>query len=358
MSLEIRQQLARGDFQLEVEACLPARGVTAIFGPSGCGKTTLLRAIAGLEPRVRGRVKLGDETWQDEGHFLPPHRRPLGYVFQHAVLFPHLTVRGNLDFARRRSAGGLGPGFDEVVELAGIGHLLQRATQNLSGGERQRVALARALLTAPRLLLLDEPLAALDRQAKAELMPCLERLHESLSIPVLYVSHAIDEVARLADQLLLLAGGRVEASGPLVEMLTRLDLAPAGSEEALAVIEATVNAIDTDYHLTRLTFAGGGEGRELWLPGDSLPVGRKVRLAVHARDVSLTLQPPTQSSILNIIPVRVDALSPSGPAQVMVRLCAGDVPLLARVTRKSEAALGLHVGQALFAQVKSVSLVE
>lgn len=357
MSLDIRQQLTRGSFQLQVEACLPARGVTAIFGPSGCGKTTLLRAIAGLEPRVCGWIKLGDETWQDADFFLPPHRRPLGYVFQHAVLFPHLSVRGNLDFAWRRRGDGPGPGFDEVVELAGIGHLLPRDTPSLSGGERQRVALARALLTAPRLLLLDEPLAALDRQAKAELMPCLERLHEGLSIPMLYVSHAIDEVARLADQLLLLAAGRAEACGPLSEILTRLDLAPAGNEEALAVIEATVTGLDTDYHLTRLAFAGGGQGRELWLPGDSLPVGRRVRLAVHARDVSLTLQPPRQSSILNIIPVQVDALSPSGPAQVMVRLRADEVLLLARVTRKSEAALGLHVGQTLFAQVKSVSLV-
>jgi len=159
-------------------------------------------------------------------------------------------------------------------------------------------------------------------------------------------------------QAVSLAAGRVGACGPLVEMLTRLDLAPAGSEEALAVIEATVSGIDSEYHLTRLAFAGGGEGRELWLPGDGLTMGRRVRLAVHARDVSLTLQPPRQSSILNIIPVQVDALSSSGPAQVMVRLQADEVPLLARVTRKSEAALGLHVGQALFAQVKSVSLVE
>ena len=358
MSLEFRQQLSRGDFQLQVEACLPARGVTALFGPSGCGKTSLLRALAGLEPRARGRIRLGDEVWQDEGRFLPPHRRPVGYVFQHAVLFPHLDVRGNLDFARRRRGEGQGAGFDEVVELAGIGHLLARDTPTLSGGERQRVALARALLTAPRLLLLDEPLAALDRQARAELMPCLEHLHEALAIPVLYVTHAIDEVARLADQLLLLAAGRVEASGPLAELLTRLDLSPAGSDEALAVIEARVIAVDADYHLTRLAFAGGGEGRELWLPGDTLPVGRAVRLAVHARDVSLALRAPAQSSILNIIPVRVDALAPSGPAQVMVRLRADDVPLLARVTRKSEAALGLHPRQELFAQVKSVSLVE
>ena len=216
------------------------------------------------------------------------------------------------------------------------------------------MALARALLTAPRLLLLDEPLAALDQKARAELMPYLEGLHAQLSIPLLYVTHAIDEVARLADHLLLLNTGRVEACGPLADLLTRLDLSLAENEQALAVIDATVDAIDTDYHLTRLHFSGG----TLWLPGNTLRPGQPVRLAIHARDVSLSLQAAQQSSILNIIPVRVDALSPSGPAQTLVRLLANDVPLLARVTRKSEAALGLQVGQTLFAQVKSVSLVE
>jgi len=353
MSIEVNFQLKRRNFSLEVQTAFPESGITALFGPSGGGKTTLLRCIAGLEPSVRGLMRVGDTVWQDERVFVPPHKRPIGYVFQGAALFPHLSVRGNLNFACLR-ASTQRISFDEAVAFTGIGHLLERRTTNLSGGERQRVALARALLSSPKFLLMDEPLAALDRESKAQLMSYIEQLHETLSIPVLYVSHSIEEVAHLADQMVLLFNGRVQGSGSISEMLTSLSLPLARSDNALSVIEATVVEHDDKYHLTCLRFDGG----EILLPREYLRIGKSVRVAVHARDVSLVWQPSEHTSILNVIPVVVKEVSVLNSAQVLVRLRAANTLLLARITQKSAAALDVVPGREMYAQVKSVSLID
>ena len=354
MSIDIRLKVRRGDFALDAEMNVPLSGVTAVFGPSGCGKTTLLRAIAGLEAGVDGYLRVGDQIWQDQHRFIAPHRRPLGYVFQEASLFPHLSVRRNLDYGYRRiAAADRRVDFAEAVELLGVGPLLDRRPQELSGGERQRVAIARALLVSPRLLLLDEPLSALDLESKAAILPYLERLHRELEIPVLLVSHTTDEVAQLTDYLVLMGAGRVRAVGPIAEMLTRLDLPLASSDNAEAMIEALVVSHDADDHLSYLAFSGG----QFAVPRLDLPLGNSLRLRILARDVSLTLERQTGTSILNIFPVKVAEVRDSGPSQVLVRLWASDACLLARVTRRSARLLDLRQGKGLYAQVKSVAIV-
>ena len=354
MTLEVRYQLSRGEFRLDASFSAPARGITALFGSSGCGKTTLLRAIAGLEKPEAGYLRLGADVWQDAETCLPTHRRPLGYVFQEASLFPHLDVRGNLMYGYNRTPDAARRiSFDQAVALMNLETLLPRYPGNLSGGERQRVAIARALLSSPSLLLMDEPLAALDAARKAELLPFFERLHDELALPVLYVSHAADEVARLADHLVLMEAGRVTASGPVDELLTRLDLPLARDQDAAAVIEATVSGHDETWQLAKLTFAGG----VFSICHSGLEIDQKVRLRILARDVSLTLERQCDTSILNILPASVEKLSEESPAQVMVRLKVGDAKLLARVTRKSAAALELSPGKKVFAQVKSVALL-
>jgi molybdate transport system ATP-binding protein len=333
----------------------PARGVTALFGPSGSGKTTLLRAIAGLERDPVGLCRVGETLWQDGAFFLPTHRRPLGYVFQEASLFGHLSVRGNLEYGLKRvPPDERRVTLDEAAALLGVAPLLDRRPHGLSGGERQRVAIARALLTSPRLLLMDEPLVALDRASKREILPYLERLRDELAMPVLYVSHAPDEVARLADHLVLLDAGRVRVAGPLRALLTRLDLAREQGIEAEAVVEARVADHDPIYHLTYLDFPGG----RFSLARNSLPVGQRVRLRVLARDVSLTLERQTGTSILNIFPALVDGLAEDGPAQILVRLDVAGTPVLARITRKSASVLALAPGRRVYAQVKTVALLD
>jgi molybdate transport system ATP-binding protein len=333
---------------------VPARGVTALFGPSGCGKTTLLRAIAGLERYRGGFLKVGDMNWQQGDCFVPPHRRPLGYVFQEASLFEHLSVRRNLEYGiKRLPRAGRKVSLQQAIELLGIEHLLERKPAHLSGGERQRVAIARALAVSPRLLLMDEPLAALDLNRKQEILPYIESLHKDLDIPVIYVSHSPDEVAHLADHLVLLEAGRVRASGAISNMLTRLDLPLAHGSDAEALVEATVAGHDEAYHLTYLDSAGG----RFTVMRKALPVGSAVRLRVAARDVSLTLEPQSGTSILNIFPATIDELIPEGGAQVTVRLMVGGMPMLARVTRKSASLLDLKAGKPVYAQAKSVALL-
>jgi len=356
--IEARLHLARPRFALDVALALPARGVSALLGVSGCGKTTLLRALAGLE-RAAGRVALDGEVWQDdaERRFVPTHRRPLGYVIQEAALFPHLDVRRNLDYGQRRvRAGARRIALDQAVTLLGIGPLMERRPDTLSGGERQRVAIARALATSPRLLLMDEPLAALDARRKAEVLPYLDRLHDELGIPIVYVSHAIDEVARLADHLVLLDAGRVSAEGALADMLARLDLPVAFGDDAGVVLDGVVGARDERWGLARLDVDAEAC---LWARDHGLPLGRRVRLRVLARDVSLTLAPQTGSSIGNQLRGVVEAIvDEAHPALALVRVRVGSAPLVARLTRRSAHALALAVGTPVWAQVKTVALME
>jgi len=354
MTIEARYRLQRPAFRLEADFSIPARGVTALFGPSGAGKTTLLRAIAGLEQTDSGYLKVGEDTWHDDDRQLATHDRPLGYVFQDANLFPHLSVRRNLRYGYDRiPAHERRISFDNAVAWLGIEGLLDRDPDGLSGGERQRVAIARALLTSPRLLLLDEPVASLDAAGKAEILPYLERLYAELQIPVLYVSHAADEVARLADYMILMDAGRVIASGPIQELLTRFDLPLAMSAEAEAIVEATVAEHDADYALTYVDFSGG----RFSVVHKDLPIGQPVRLRILARDVSLTLERQSNTSILNVFPAVVEELAEDEPARMVVRLRLGDTPILAQITRKSAMTLGIETSQRLFAQIKSVALL-
>jgi molybdate transport system ATP-binding protein len=342
-------------FTLDVSFSAPAVGVTALFGPSGSGKTTLLRCIAGLE-RAAGSLHVNGEVWQDDTQFVTTHKRPMGYVFQEASLFSHLPVRANLEYGYKRIAPSERKvPMEQVVEWLGLSRLIARGDPaKLSGGERQRVAIGRALLTSPRILLMDEPLAALDTNSKQEILPYLERLHRELSIPVFYVSHALDEVARLADHLVLLEQGRVIASGALSETLARLDLPTAHFDDAGTVIEAAVAQHDEAYHLTRLDFPGGN----LWVSKVDQPFGTRVRARVLARDVSIATQAPQGSSINNILNARIEEISEEGPDKVVVRMQVGDSHmLLSRITRRSRDHLGLIAGMYVCAQVKSVALM-
>ena len=353
----IRVVLRRDRFALDVDLELPVAGITVLYGPSGSGKTTLLRAVAGLERAPGARVVIAGEAWQDEaaGLFVPTWRRPLGYVFQEASLFEHLDVRRNLDYGLRRSGGGGTEELRDAVALLGIGDLLARMPAQLSGGERQRVAIARALATRPRLLLLDEPLAAIDVARRHEILPWLERLRDVGRTPMLYVTHSTDELTRLADHVVVLEGGRLRASGPLAEILARVDDPVLAGDEAGAVLDARVLDKDARWHLARVGFDGGS----LWLRDSGLVPGRAVRLRIRAGDVSLATEEPRASSIQNQLACTIDAIAADvHPSQALVRLRAGQTFLLARLTARSVEVLGLRPGLAAWAQVKSVALVD
>ncbi|MDT8905962.1 MULTISPECIES: molybdenum ABC transporter ATP-binding protein [Pseudomonas] len=357
--IQARFQLDRGDFSFDLDVQLPGRGVTALYGQSGSGKTTCLRCIAGLERPARGFIEVNGQVWQDtdRGVFVPPHQRALGYVFQEASLFAHLSVRANLTFGLKRIAPAQRKvGMDQATELLGIGHLLDRRPQHLSGGERQRVGIARALLTSPRLLLMDEPLASLDSRRKNEILPYLQRLHDELDIPLLYVSHSQDEVARLADHIVLLDAGRTLASGPIGETLARLDLPLALGDDAGVVIQGEVSGYDADYQLLSLTLPDSQ--LDVRVAHTPLAPGQALRFKVQARDVSLSLANDTQTSILNRLPVTVvSELAADNAAHVLIRLEAAGTPLLARITRYSRDQLQLHPGQQLWAQIKAVAVL-
>jgi molybdate transport system ATP-binding protein len=349
-----------GAFVLDAGFEAPMQGVTALFGPSGCGKTTVLRCVAGLQTLKDGYLSIGDEVWQNGADFRPPYERSVGYVFQEASLFPHLSVRRNLRYGQRRAVRRgteEATRFDDVVELLGMQDLLNRSPLRLSGGERQRVAIGRALLAQPRLLLMDEPLAGLDRSSKDEILPYLEALHSTLSIPILYVSHDIAEVERLADHLALMEAGRVVACGPLADLQVDPRLPIAHLPEASVTLGGTIMHYDWEYGLTTLAV----DGAAIIVPGQCGPVGAPQRVRVRASDVSLARQPPGPSTILNVLPARVVAAEAQDAAQVnvVIRLGAAGhgARVLARVTRKSWQALGIGPGDLVHAQVKSVALV-
>lgn len=353
-AIQARFQLAWPGFALDVDLELPGRGVTALFGVSGSGKTTLLRCIAGLERAPQGRLVVDGDIWQSDQQWLPTHKRPLGYVFQEASLFSHLSVQDNLLYGLRRARSQSSNALDQAIELLGIGHLLTRNPDLLSGGERQRVAIARALAVSPRLLLMDEPLAALDLQRKREIFPHLERLHRELDMPVLYVTHSPEELTRLADYLVVMENGRAIASGNLGETLSRLDLPIQLGEDAGVIIEATIGAVDSQWHLARVDFAGGS----LWAKDQGLAVGTSVRVRVLARDVSLAAQ-QTASSIQNQMPGQIDAIGEDEhPGLALVRVRVGNALLLARLTKRALGTLDVAVGKTFWVQIKSVALLQ
>ncbi|WP_315772027.1 MULTISPECIES: molybdenum ABC transporter ATP-binding protein [unclassified Bradyrhizobium] len=346
-----------GRFELNARFEVPARGVTAIFGPSGCGKTAVMRCIAGLNHLAGGLCSVAGEVWQDEKHFRPVHQRPIGYVFQEANLFPHLSVRRNLMYGHPGSSSAAAIGFDEVVALLVLGRLLDRSPRHLSGGERQRVAIGRALLSQPKLLLMDEPLSALDQMTKDEILPYLERLHAALDLPILYISHDLAEVERLADQLVLMRNGAVLASGPLSVLQADLSLPLALSRDAAVSLDATVTAQDTADGMATLEVPGG----QFLLPAEPLTPGARRRLRVLADDVSLALETPSRSTIVNVLRARILEIRSQSDHRVTALLGLGEdghgARLLTRVTQRSWNELGLRAGLAVYAQVKGVALV-
>lgn len=350
--VDLAHRLGAFDLDVRFES---AGGLTALFGRSGSGKTSVVNLVGGLMRPDRGRIVVDGRVLVDTGAktFVPSHKRRIGYVFQDARLFPHLSVRQNLVYsswftpaAERRQP------FDQVVALLGIGHLLERRPARLSGGERQRVAIGRALLASPRLLLMDEPLAALDETRKAELMPYIERLRDEAKIPILYVSHSVSEVLRLASDLVVLDAGRVAVAGDPGAVLRRLDLVPATADvEPGALLDTSVESHDSGFGLTVLAWKGG----RLRVPLIEAAVSAPVRVRIRARDVMIAIRRPDGLSALNVIDGTVTAISDSGPASADVALDCGGSVVLARITRRSAVALGLAPGRPVQAVVKAVS---
>ena len=355
MSILVDVRHAQGSFKLEL--AFESKGpLTAIFGASGSGKTTLVNVIAGLVTPQHARIEVDGSVLIDTAKAIamPPHKRRIGYVFQDARLFPHLSVAGNLGFGEwftpreERYASKA-----QILELLGIGHLLSRKPRDLSGGEKQRVAIGRALLASPRLLLMDEPLASLDQKRKDEIMPYLERLRDEIRIPIVYVSHSVAEVMRLASDIAVLSEGRLSAFGPTSEIAQRLDLIPVEErDEGGAIIDMQVAAYDAEFGMTRLASAAG----EIFVPGSIGPPATPARLRIRARDVMLATSEPKNISALNILRGTVTAIGDAGPSAVNVTLDCGGSPVLARITRQSAAALGIRPGLAAYAVVKAVSV--
>lgn len=343
-------------FELNVDLTLPGTGITALFGHSGCGKTTLLRCMAGLQ-KAPGTMNVLGNSWQTERVSRPVHKRPLAYVAQETHLFPHLTVLRNLEFGYQRiPASDRQITVDEAVHWLGLESHLTRMPARLSGGERQRVAIARALLTSPQLLLMDEPLSALDRASKQEILPYLERLRDRLAIPMVYVSHSTAEVARLADHIVMMEAGRVVTQGPLQEILARTDNPFRLEDDAGVRLEGHIRELDERWHLALFCFDGG----QLWLRReDNLQPGDQVRVQVLARDISLAVSENTDQSIQNLVPATIDQVdSDISPGVSLIRLLAGQTAFLSRVTSRAIDQLALTPGKPVWMQIKSVALVE
>lgn len=355
MNVEVALKRRLGEVNIAVDFASES-GVTALFGRSGAGKTSVIKMISGLLRPDTGRIQLAGRVVFDSqaGINVPPRQRRIGYIFQESRLFPHLKVRTNLLYGQRFvPTDERYVRLDQVVELLGIGDLLARRPAELSGGERQRVAIGRALLTSPKLLLMDEPLASLDGARKNEILPYLERLRDELRLPIVYVSHQFDEVARLADRLVVMADGKQQAAGSLLEVASRLDLSRlTGADQAGAVIEARVAQHETAFGLTRLNCAAG----ELLVPLTDQPEGAAVRVQVRMADVAIATSRPSGISVQNVLPVRIESLTEEQGGSVKLRLDATGTCLLASVTRKSVVELGLEPGRDVYALIKSVAM--
>lgn len=354
-------QWQRPHFNLQVGLQCPV-GVTVLFGVSGSGKTSVLRCLAGLEQGASATITFAGQVWQSAHQFMPTHHRRVGYVFQEPSLLPHLSVQGNLQYAFKRAKAGALSESDwlGVLELLGIEGLLERYPEQLSGGEAQRVAIARALLSQPQVLLMDEPLAALDNQRKHEVLPYLERLCQRMALPIVYVTHSLDEVTRLAQQLVVLANGQVVAAGPVQTTLAQLPVALALGREACVVLEGHVASRDASWYLMTVALAGNISvclSEPVIFLGQPA-VGALVRLRVNANDVSLTLSPPQGTSILNVLQGCITALvNDESPAHCLVNIAlAPSVQVLARITAKSAAQLALVPGLSIYVQIKAVAL--
>ena len=351
-SVQLKYAVQRADFSLAVALDIPMQGITGIFGASGAGKTTLLRCIAGLEDAPGSDLIVAGERWQGENVSRPVHERNVGYVFQEPRLFGHLKVRANIEYGMRRRRSDDGPDLAAVVELLGLGALLERWPNELSGGEAQRVAIARALLRAPEFVLMDEPLASLDVSRKDEILPFLDRLHAESSIPVIYVSHNIEEICRLCDHLVILDGGRVVADGELQSVLVQMDVPQLVGEEAGSVIVGSIASYDEKYDLTLMSFSGG----ELWLPGRLGGMSDNLRLRIRANDISLSKVQPSQTTVLNLLDVVIEEIQDRLGPTLLVRLAVGQERLIARITRRSCEELNLQPGDKVVAQVKAVAV--
>ncbi len=345
----------KNGFKLDVDLTIPGEGITAIFGASGSGKTTLLRCIAGLERFDGNTVIVHEEIWQSDNFFLPTHNRSLGYVFQESSLLPHLTAKGNLDYAVKRGRHVNDPNaYHEITSLMGIEEILQNFPDQLSGGERQRVAIAQALLTNPSLLLMDEPLASLDDTRKQEILPYFKQLRDLVDLPILYISHSVDEIARLADHLIILEQGQIIAEGAVNDVLSNITLPIQLGEDTGVVLEATVTQRDKKWGLTQVK----SQEADMWVKDTGEAVGDKLRIRILARDVSLTLEPHTNTSILNRLSAKILEIAPdTDNSMSLIKLDAGGNIILSRLTRRSVEQLNLKCGNIVWAQVKSVAVV-
>lgn len=358
--IHVNVQLSYDDFSLDVQCDINATGVTVIFGRSGSGKTTLLRCLAGLEKPDRGQITVNGVDWLSDKAFIPPHRRPIGYVFQEASLFSHLDVNGNLRFALSRvskntvPAEGIILSFDDVVRLCGVLNLLSRKPQQLSGGERQRVAIARALLIQPKVLLMDEPLASLDEDGKRDLLSLIERLKREVKIPILYVTHSVNEVVRIADEVLVLDHGQVKSHGG-VDTVFNQEMSCLDDGNPGSLVEAIVAEKDSEWHMVNVTFPGGS----LCLRDSNFELGQELRILIPAKDVSITLAKHDDSSILNILPAKILSVIDidGAPDAALVQLSVGDTLFRAQVTQRSVAHLALSEGQSVWIQIKAMSIL-
>lgn len=353
IALERRENRGETCFSLDVEFSFPASGVTALFGASGSGKSTILRCIAGLESGVKGTIKIANETWQDGQQVVPAHMRSIGYVFQDAGLLPHLSVEKNLTYAVKRSRETCSEqAFTDVLSLLSISHLMQKLPAQLSGGEKQRVSIARALLRKPKILLMDEPLASLDAQRKQEILPYLESLHEQTNIPIIYVSHDLQEIAKLADYVVVVDEGSVVKADLLMSTINDYRLSRAYQQELSSVIEAQVEAIESQWKLSKVAI-----GKQfMWVANNKDEVGKTLRLNIAAKDVSIAISKPVNTSVLNVLHGHLVAISTTDSYKVILKVAVEHCYLFAEISIKSLHALSLKEGDSLWMQIKSIAV--